>query len=43
MPRVGFELLSQCLSGAKTVHALDRAAAVIGIRFFTTQKMEGYA
>jgi hypothetical protein len=30
MPRVGFELKTPVFNRAKTVHALDRAAAVIG-------------
>jgi hypothetical protein len=30
MPRVGFEPTITVLERAKTVHALDRAAAVIG-------------
>jgi hypothetical protein len=31
MPRVGFEPMIQVFVRAKTVHALDRAATVIGI------------
>jgi hypothetical protein len=31
MPRVGFEHTIQVFERAKTVHALDRAAIVIGI------------
>jgi hypothetical protein len=43
MPRVGFELTISVFERAKTVHALDRAAAVFDITFFTSQKMERYA
>jgi hypothetical protein len=32
MPRVGFEPMSPVLERAKTVHALDRAAAMTGLR-----------
>jgi hypothetical protein len=31
MPRVGFELTIAVFEGAKTVHALDRAATLIGL------------
>jgi hypothetical protein len=31
MPRVGFDTTTPVLDGAKTVHALDRTATVIGI------------
>jgi uncharacterized protein (UPF0212 family) len=31
MPLVGFELMIQVFERAKTVHALDRAATVIGL------------
>jgi hypothetical protein len=31
MPREGFELTTTVFERAKTVHALDRAATVIGI------------
>jgi hypothetical protein len=33
MPRVVFETMIPVLERAKTVHALDRAATVIGLRF----------
>jgi hypothetical protein len=33
MPRVGFEPTSQVIEQAKTVHALGRAATVIGVNF----------
>jgi hypothetical protein len=33
MPRVGFEPTTTAFERAKTVHASDRAAAVIGVRF----------
>jgi hypothetical protein len=32
MPRVGFELPTPAFKRAKTVHALDRAATVNGIK-----------
>jgi hypothetical protein len=32
MPRVGFEPMIRVFERAKTVHTLDRAAAVMGIR-----------
>jgi hypothetical protein len=32
MPAGRFEPTSQCLRGAKIVHALDRSATVIGVR-----------
>jgi hypothetical protein len=31
MPQVGFELMIPVFERAKTVHALDRAATVIGV------------
>jgi hypothetical protein len=34
MPRVGFEPVIPVLKRAKTVHALDRAATVMGILAF---------
>jgi hypothetical protein len=33
MPQVGFETTTTVFEGAKTVHALDRAATVIGLPF----------
>jgi hypothetical protein len=40
MTRMGFELSTPVFKGAKTVHALDCAATVIGSRIFmTTKKM----
>jgi hypothetical protein len=38
MPRVGFEPMSSAFEQAKTVHALDRAATVIGERKYTERK-----
>jgi hypothetical protein len=38
MPRVGFERMISVLERAITVHALDRAATVIGIAAPTLQK-----
>jgi hypothetical protein len=32
MPRLGLELTTRVFEGAKMVHALDRAAKVIGLR-----------
>jgi hypothetical protein len=39
MPRVGFETTTQAFEGAKTVHASDRAATVIGVSTLTCHKM----
>jgi hypothetical protein len=39
MPRVGFESTTPVFLRAKTVHALDRAANVIGISDSQVQKM----
>jgi hypothetical protein len=36
MPRVGFELMIPMFDRAKTVHALDRAATVIGTLYLYT-------
>jgi hypothetical protein len=36
MARVGFEPMIPVSERAETVHALDRAATVIGLRIFTT-------
>jgi hypothetical protein len=38
MPRVGYEPTIPVFKRAKTVHALDRAATVIGGRFYTHPK-----
>jgi hypothetical protein len=35
MPWFGFEPMIPAFEGAKTVHALDRAATVIGEKFYT--------
>jgi hypothetical protein len=37
-PRVGFEPMIPVFKWAKTVHALDRAATVIGLLHFRLQK-----
>jgi hypothetical protein len=37
MPRVGFEPMIQVFERVKTVHALDRAATVIGIVSFNSK------
>jgi hypothetical protein len=39
MPRVGFEITSSVFERAKTVHALDRAACVIGKLLFISKNM----
>jgi hypothetical protein len=36
MPGIGFELMNPVFEQAKTVHALDRAATVMGSLFLTT-------
>jgi hypothetical protein len=38
MPRVGFEPTIPVFERAKTVHALGRAATVIGIAYYGTSK-----
>jgi hypothetical protein len=43
MPRVGFEPTIQVLERAKTVHALDGAATVIGCLISSRRNMCGYA
>jgi hypothetical protein len=40
MPRVGFELTIPMFKRAKTVHASDRAATVIGKCDFVMEKCE---
>jgi hypothetical protein len=40
MPRLGCELTTLVLKGAKTVHALDRAATVIGTILSHTFKID---
>jgi hypothetical protein len=42
MPQVGFEHTIPIFKRAKTVHALDRAAAVIGSYKTTVVKFDGY-
>jgi hypothetical protein len=41
MPRVGFKLTIPTFERAKTVHALDCAAAMIGYVIHAFQKLEG--
>jgi hypothetical protein len=38
MPRVGFEPMIPVFERAKTVHALDRAATVIGFILYTVKQ-----
>jgi hypothetical protein len=40
MPRVGFEPKIPAFERAKTVHALDRAATVIGIKHTDRKKFQ---
>jgi hypothetical protein len=39
MPRIGFELTNPAFERAKTVHALDRSATVIGIKPTSAKKL----
>jgi hypothetical protein len=41
MPRVGFEPTTPVFERAKTVHALDRAAPVIGIDRMSSEQLIG--
>jgi hypothetical protein len=42
MPRVGFERTIPTFERSKTVHALDRAATVIGNDYLTTYKISNF-
>jgi hypothetical protein len=42
MPQVGFELTIPAFERAKTVHALDRAATVIGSHPLTRTKFKSF-